>query len=119
MRNGDRKEFSEKTKRLAWERCHVDGVPSCEGTVNGKRCGLPLRPGRFTFDHDNPDYFSKDNSLENCKVLGYCCDKPKTAQDQKQIAKVRRLQRREAGMRPKGKGFRGWRTFSGEVRWKR
>lgn len=95
-----RREFTRKTKREAWERCKVDGVPCCEGVrPDGVRCGLPLQRGRFTYDHRNPEYFSKDNSLENCQILGFCCDKPKTKTDQRTIAKSRRIQDRGKGIK--------------------
>lgn len=107
-----RKEFSDKTKTAAFERSKIDGVPCCE------KCKAPLQAGRFTYDHIDPDYFSKDNSLENCQVLGWCCDKPKTAKDQGDIAKTRRIIKRRAGIK-KRSSFRGWRTFSGEIRWRK
>lgn len=84
-----RREFTGKTKEAAYKRA----AGKCE------LCGAPLIVGRFTYDHRDPDYFSKDNSLENCQVIGWCCDKPKTAKDQGDIAKSRRVQRREMGIK--------------------
>ncbi len=99
-----RKEFPARVKEQAFKR--ADGT--CEG------CGAPLIVGRFTYDHRDPDYFSSDNSLENCQVLGWCCDKPKTAKDQADIGKSRRIQRREKGIRKRS-------TFScsRQSRWKK
>ncbi len=84
-----RREFTGKTKEAAFKR--ADG--KCEG------CGAPLVAQRFTYDHRDPDYFSKNNSLENCQVLGWCCDKPKTAKDQADIGRSRRIRRREMGIK--------------------
>lgn len=120
-----RREFDTKTKRTAWDRCHINGVPCCEGILPagheraGQRCCGPLTPGRFTYDHVDPDYFSKDNSLENCQVLGWCCDRPKTAKDQGDIAKTKRIKDREIGIKKKRSGFRGWRKMNGEIVWRR
>jgi hypothetical protein len=108
-----RREFTTKTKRIAYERCHINGVPCCE------KCKAPLQIGRFTYDHIDPDYFSKDNSLENCQVIGWCCDKPKTAKDQKDIAKVKRIRDRFTGIKKPKVGFRGSRKFNGEVTWRK
>jgi 5-methylcytosine-specific restriction protein A len=82
-----RTEFTRKIRRLAWDRCGG----RCEG------CGSSLQPGRFTYDHRIADWLGGDNSLENCNVLGFCCDKPKTANDQGVIAKVKRIRDRRIG----------------------
>lgn len=99
-----RKEFSAKVKEAAFKRA----AGHCES------CRAPLIVGRFTYDHRDPDYFSKNNSLENCQVIGWCCDKPKTAKDQGDIAKSRRVQRREMGIKKRS-------TFacSRDSKWKR
>lgn len=120
--NGGRREFPQAVKDAAWKRC--GGL--CEGVLeNGSRCGLIVVRGTGTrFDHIIPDWMGGDNTLENCQVLGLCCDKPKTARDQKNIAKAKRIiKKREGRMRPKkqikSKGFGGWRTFSGKLITKR
>lgn len=113
-----RHEFTRKTKVAAYERCKINGIACCEGVLpSGERCGLPLQVGRFTYDHRDPDFFSSDNSLENCQVLGWCCDRPKTAKDQGDIAKVKRVRDKHIGAFPKHRGFRGWRRFNGERVW--
>ena len=98
-----RREFSSKTKRLAWERCGG----WCEGIwSSGFRCGVRLFPGRFTYDHIDPDWYSKDNELENCQVICRECDRKKTAKDQGDIAKSKRIIDRGMGIRRrKGRGF--------------
>lgn len=105
-----RAEFSEKTKGMALERSRG----FCEG------CGQPLVKGAYTYDHIIPDWMGGKNILSNCQVLGHCCDKPKTANDAKVRAKVKRIIKKEAGIiRPKGKiksrGFQGCRKFNGTV----
>lgn len=100
-----RTEFTKATKIRAWDRCKG----FCE------ECGAKLYPGKFIFDHDNPDVISHDNSLENCKVRCVNCDKPKTAKDQKTIAKCRRVEEKHLGIaKPKAKS-RLKKKISGEV----
>lgn len=98
-----RQEFSAKTKDQAFER----SGGFCEG------CGLPLQPGRITYDHRIPDWMGGEPTLENCQVLGWCCDKPKTAKDQGDIAKVKRIRRRDNGIR-RPRTITRWRNFRGE-----
>ena len=91
-----RREFSARTRRQAWER--ANGF--CEGMVPFDcghappifaRCMAPLTRGRYQYDHIDPDWFSKDNELENCQVLCTRCHKDKTAGDIKHIAKSKRI----------------------------
>lgn len=90
-----RQEFSAKTKDQAYERS--GGL--CEGELeSGMRCGLPLQAGRITYDHRIPDWMGGEPTLENCQVLGWCCDKPKTAKDHGDIAKTKRVRRRDRGI---------------------
>jgi 5-methylcytosine-specific restriction protein A len=86
-----RREFSAKVKVAAFKR--ADG--RCEG------CGVRLTVGRFTYDHRIPDQLGGEPTLENCQVLGWCCDRPKTAKDQAVIAKAKRVEARHLGARPK------------------
>ena len=103
--NTPRKEFSRKTKLAAYMRANGH----CE------QCGSRLQVGRFRYDHISPDYFSKDNSLENCMVIcTIVCDPPKTARDQAIIAKSKRIQDKAIGAlksnRPMpGSRASGWR----------
>lgn len=106
-----RTEFSAKTKEAALQRS--GGLCECQ-KEDGTRCGLPLRPGKIVYDHRNPDWLGGDNSLSNCQVLGWCCDKPKTAKDQADIAKVKRIRRLENGIR-KPRTITRWRKFNREV----
>ena len=94
-----RKEFTAKTKRAAFERCHVNGVPRCEAIIVSEpgvslRCSEDLRVKSFHYDHADADFYSKDNSLENCTVLCQLCHKLKTRTvDVPKISKTRRLDR--------------------------
>lgn len=84
-------EFSPRVKREAAKR--ADG--KCEG------CGLPRRSGEAHYDHINPEYFSKDATLENCQVLCWPCHRDKTGKvDVPAIAKSKRIWDRENGIRP-------------------
>lgn len=113
-----RHEFSAKTKVQAFKRC--GGF--CEGIVAGQRCGVRLATGKFRYDHRIPDWMGGDNSLENCQVLGLCCDSIKTPQDQRDIAKTKRREINHLGakvskgrpiMGSKRSGFR--RKMNGEI----
>jgi 5-methylcytosine-specific restriction enzyme A len=99
-----RREFSRKTKRLAWERCGG----RCEGVLPPPSnsfqtfdiilyCSAPLRSGQFEYDHHDPDWFSNDNELSNCVVLCRTCHRSKTAKDQGDIAKTKRIRDKAIG----------------------
>lgn len=111
-----RREFSAATRRAAWERC--GGF--CEAMIEvslvhhfGKRpgyrlCNAPLDHGNFHYDHIDPDWFSKDNELENCQVLCRECHKDKTARDRRNIDKSKRIQdKRIKARKPKGRPMPG------------
>jgi len=104
-----RREFPAKVKAKAFARC--GGF--CEGThPDGSRCGLKLQTGRFRYDHRIPDWMGGEPMLDNCQVLGWCCDRPKTAKDQGDIAKVKRVRDRHIGIKrqPKGRPLPGTRA---------
>jgi hypothetical protein len=86
-----RTEFTTKTKALAFDRCKGN----CE------KCGARLTIGKFRYDHIIPDWMGGDNSLENCCVQCLGCDKPKTASDQKNIAKTKRIRQKHIGIKKK------------------
>ena len=91
-----RREFSNKVKLQAWNRC--DG--KCEG------CGIPLTgANRPEYDHTTPCGLGGGNDLGNCKVLGSkCCHQTKTTErDRPMIDKAERLRKKHLGIiRPKG-----------------
>lgn len=106
-----RQEFPEKVKIAAFERA----AGKCE------RCTSPLvGSNRPQYDHSTPDAVGGEPTLANCVVLCRSCHARKTSEnDIPEIAKTKRI--RSKHLNAKGKrrgGFRGWRTFSGEIRWK-
>ncbi len=103
-----RREFSKPVKREALKRAKGQ----CEGVLDcGKRCETPLANNPFHFDHDIADGLGGEPVLENCVVLCVACHKFKTTKhDVPLIAKVKRIQDRENGIRKpstlRGGGFR-------------
>ena len=94
-----RHEFSAATRRAAWARsggyCEFVYVRRY-GKDTGRpdrveRCNLTLYPGRFVYDHIDPDWFSGCNDLSNCQVICELCNKVKTRKDAKAIAKSKRI----------------------------
>jgi 5-methylcytosine-specific restriction protein A len=75
-----RKEFSTRTKALAFQRSNG----RCE------ECGTRLQPGRIAFDHRNPDGLTGSNDLSNCSCLCVTCHREKTRNDVRDIAKAKR-----------------------------
>lgn len=92
-----RHEFSTKTKLDAFLRCNG----RCE------RCGARLRPGQYRYDHDKTDWMGGDHSLQNCVVACLACDAPKTANDQRVIAKTKRQMVRHVGARASSRPLPG------------
>lgn len=99
-----RREFSAKTKDAAWER--AGGICEAEGPMyglpDGMRCTRDLNFG-VRYDHDDPDYNSKDNSLENCRALCPACDRHKTTtRDRPLIDRTKRQKRMARGIKKDG-----------------
>lgn len=89
-----RQEFSQGTKVAAFKRANG----RCEGEVNGERCGAFLTPGKYHYDHDNPDGLTGEPTLENCKVLCLGCHRKKTSEiDIPRIAKAKRREAKHIG----------------------
>jgi 5-methylcytosine-specific restriction enzyme A len=80
-----RKEFTAKTKALAFQRAN--------GRCEGDGCGARLTVGKFHYDHDDPDGLTGAPTLDNCRVLCVACHAVKTKRD---IANIARAKRREA-----------------------
>lgn len=98
-----RHEFSKRTKLEAFTRCNG----RCEG------CGCLLRPGRFDYDHENPDAFGGPATLANCLVLCSECHRAKTSRrDIPAIAKSNRIRARQAGIK-KPRKITGWKKMNG------
>ncbi len=117
VRNQPRREFSARTKAQAWERANgfCEGLIVRAHTGNIGRCDAPIDLGEFHYDHIDPDWFSKDNELDNCQVLCRQCHIEKTKLDVKHIAKSKRIIKKRIKAKAKKRGFRGWRKFDGTV----
>lgn len=100
-----RQEFSAKVKMQAALRA----AGQCE------ECTRRLSVGDFHFDHIIPDAMGGEPTLGNCAVLCRSCHKLKTtADDVPAIAKAKRRERRDKGIR-KPRTITRWRRFSGEI----
>lgn len=88
-----RREFSAKTKALAFER--AGGNCEC--------CTARLTAGKFHYDHVIPDALGGEPVLSNCEVLCTNCHGAKTAkEDVPRIAKAVRTNRKHINAtRPK------------------
>jgi 5-methylcytosine-specific restriction protein A len=82
-----RKEFSDRTRALAFQRS------------NGRcaECCMRLQPGRIAFDHINPDGLTGLPTVDNCNVLCTACHREKTGGDVGRIAKAKRQHARDIG----------------------
>jgi 5-methylcytosine-specific restriction protein A len=86
----DRVEFSKKTRGLAFIRCGG----KCE------KCEMKLKVSEGEYDHVIPYFISRDSSLDNCQVLCQKCHRgvgAKTADDQRTISKIKRIQMKNNG----------------------
>jgi 5-methylcytosine-specific restriction endonuclease McrA len=91
-----RREFSRKTRALAFERCNG----SCES------CGARLKVGEGEYDHILPDVFSGEPTIENCQVLCRACHKAKTRIDNLAAKKSTRVRDKASGAFRSKRGFR-------------
>lgn len=85
-----RREFPKSVKLEAWKRA----AGHCE------RCTAKLFPGKYEYDHDKPDAFGGEPTLENCRVLCDNCHPKKTGtEDIPAIAKSSRVRAKHLGIR--------------------
>jgi 5-methylcytosine-specific restriction protein A len=99
-----RQEFSSSVKLEAKRRAGG----KCEG------CGSPLVVGKFNYDHIIADGAGGQPTLANCALLCLGCHGKKTGKsDAPLIAKIRRIEKREAGIKKRSL-WRGWQTFKRE-----
>jgi 5-methylcytosine-specific restriction protein A len=104
--SGVRKEFPTRVKVEAFKRAKG----ACE------HCTRKLLPGDVRYDHRDPDGMTGEPTLANCAVLCRSCHDLKTfSQDIPAIARAKRKEAAHLGAKPKGRGFRGWRKFNGEI----
>lgn len=102
-----RREFSKAVKRDAFARAG--------GLCEGEGCGAKLTIGKYHYDHRIPDALGGEPELWNCEVLCVPCHNAKTRKkDVPAIAKTKRIQDREKGIR-KPRSMLGWRKFNGEI----
>ena len=85
----DRAPMTPARRRRVWE-------------AHDRRCGIcrvevPLKG--TVIDHAIARWFSGDERDENLRPLCPACDKPKTAIDKRDIAKIKRLLKRQDGIR--------------------
>ncbi len=102
MTRHTRSEFNSNTRREALKRSN--GYCECgllaRAGIAGfhiQGCGVRLVIGAIFYEHVNTDWHSSDNSLENAAVLTKTCWRKKTPQDQRLIAKTKRVVDRAFG----------------------
>jgi 5-methylcytosine-specific restriction endonuclease McrA len=92
-------EFSAKVKLAAWERS--GGQCEC-----GNCAGAKIVPGDGPeYDHRVEAALGGDGSLENCIVSSARCHRSKTSARAPVIAKARRLEKKQANLRPARKAL--------------
>lgn len=102
-----RKEFTAKIKVAAFQRS--------EGCCEQCHTGMKLMAHDVRYDHRIPDGLGGEPTLENCQVLCRSHHDIKTAKhDVPGIAKSKRIQRRQAGIK-KPRTIRAWRRFGGAI----
>lgn len=97
-----RQEFSARVKRDALLR----SKGHCE------KCTRKLFVGDFHYDHDNPDGLTGEPTIENCRVLCKSCHSVKTVKDVEMIARAKRRELKNAGIKKTGWTMPG-RRFDG------
>lgn len=99
----------QRVKLRIWTRC-------------GGRCALTgrkLRPGdAYQFDHILALVNGGAHRESNLQLISAEAHKAKTASDVAIKSKTARVKAKHLGLQAKGRGFRGWRNFSGELVWK-
>lgn len=101
-----RREFTKQVRRDAFLRA--------DGCCEGENCGARLTIGKYHYDHNIPDALGGEPTLENCVVLCISCHRDKTSsRDVPVIAKTKRIQDRQRGIR-KARTITRWRKFSGQ-----
>ena len=102
-----RREFSTAVKVAVVKRATLNGLVYCDG------CGLPTRDYRI--DHKRADGLLGEPTLENAQLLGKCCYAAKDAADTTAIAKAKRREALNLGVKPPGAGkirSAGFRKFA-------
>jgi 5-methylcytosine-specific restriction endonuclease McrA len=105
-----RDEFTKNVRAEAFARCGG----RCE------KCAAKLKAGEGEYDHIVAYFLTQDSTLSNCQVLCVPCHRgvgAKTADDQRMIAKVKRVKAKFEGTFHKASGFqsRFKRKVNGDV----
>jgi 5-methylcytosine-specific restriction endonuclease McrA len=103
-----RQEFSVAIQKAASKRANGH----CE------QCGLPFAGRRPELHHVKAAFYEGPPTLENAALLCPPCHRIETSKAAPRMAKTRRQEKAEAGIKAKGRGFRGWRKMNGDVVWK-
>lgn len=101
----DRRAFSQKLRLKIL--CRQNGLCTI--------CGYAIRNGVFDIDHIAALCHEGTNDEDNLRAVHPSCHKAKTEHDVQALKKVTRL--KVGGKQRRGRGFRGWRKFSGEIVW--
>jgi len=91
----NRSEFPAKIKITAFHRA--------KGYCENALCQAKLWTGKFAYDHVVPCELGGDASLANCQVLCDGCHKVKTRNDQANIGKARRRERKHLGIKKRSR----------------
>jgi hypothetical protein len=86
-----RREFPKPVKVAVVKRAKRGNVVYCEG------CGLPTKDWRI--DHKRADGLLGEPTLENAQLLGKCCYAEKDAADTRAIAKAKRREAVDLGVK--------------------
>ena len=86
-----RKEFSKAIKVAKIKQCTVGGIVFCE------ECGSIAK--RYEIDHIDPDGLTGEPVIENARLLCSPCHREKTALDVANIAKAKRREAKDLGVK--------------------
>ena len=90
-----RREFSVAVKKAAKARAG----DNCEASF----CGMPFGGESPEYHHVKEDFYEGEPTLENCLVVHYRCHKLLTKAAAPAMAKVRRIEKKAAGIKSKGR----------------
>lgn len=94
-----RQEFSVAVQKAASRRAN--------GYCEHPPCGQPFAGRRPEFHHVKEDFYEGEPTIENCWVVCPPCHKWLTAQAAPIMAKVRRIEKKAAGIKRKGRPMPG------------
>ena len=86
------------------------GICACGCGVKLGMAGEPIE-----FDHTQALILGGENREGNLRALRPACHGAKTKADVRQKSTEARKRAKHFGLKPKGRGFRCWRRFNGEI----